>query len=57
MPINKQVLNTLLLYHNNVAGFHIEKKGIRIFGVSESFAGFDLQISLGRCGYATRFHH
>jgi uncharacterized protein len=26
-----------------VAGFHIEKKGIRIFGVSESFAGSDLR--------------
>ena len=26
-----------------MAGFHIEKKGIRIFGVSESFAGSDLR--------------
>ena len=33
----------LLLYHNNVTGFHIEKKGIRVFGISESFAMSDLR--------------
>ena len=33
----------LLLYHNNVTGFHIEKKGIRVFGISESFVMSDLR--------------
>ncbi len=33
----------LILHYNEVTGFHIEKKGIRIFGIAESFGGSDLR--------------